>query len=82
METLFVRPHRCFGLIKNHPWRGGNKRTATYIMRTFLYVIGVDILYEIEDMVDMVVAVESDKWKVAEIEDWLRQRSVPIQGAS
>lgn len=51
-------------------------------MRTFLYVIGVDILYEIEDMVDMVVAVESDKWKVAEIEDWLRQRSVPIQGAS
>ena len=22
----------CFGLIKNHPWVGGNKRTATAIM--------------------------------------------------
>lgn len=22
----------CFGLIKNHPWIGGNKRTATVIM--------------------------------------------------
>jgi death on curing protein len=26
----------CFGLIKNHPWVGGNKRTATAIMREFL----------------------------------------------
>ena len=22
----------CFGLIKNHPWRGGNKRTASFLM--------------------------------------------------
>ena len=26
----------CFGLIKNHPWTGGNKRTATFLMEYFL----------------------------------------------
>ena len=26
----------CYGLVKNHPWVGGNKRTATVLMQTFL----------------------------------------------
>ena len=26
-----------FGLIKNHPWLGGNKRTATALVDEFLY---------------------------------------------
>ena len=64
----------CFGLIKNHPWRGGNKRTATYLMRTFLLVNGFKVVYEVDEMVEMVLAVESGQWKVDEIEVWLRQR--------
>jgi death on curing protein len=64
----------CFGLIKNHPWRGGNKRTATYLMRFFLLTNGFELEYEIEDMLTMVLSVESDAWKVDEIEDWLRPR--------
>lgn len=68
----------CFGLIKNHPWRGGNKRTATYLMRIFLMLNDFDLKFEIEDMLEMVLAVESDKWKVDEIEDWLRPRARKI----
>lgn len=64
----------CFGLIKNHPWRGGNKRTATYLMRIFLRMNGFDLNYEIEDMLEMVLTVEADKWKIVEIETWLRPR--------
>jgi death on curing protein len=64
----------CFGLVKNHPWRGGNKRTATYLMRVFLMLNGFDLDYEIEEMVEMVLAVESNQWKVDEIENWLRLR--------
>lgn len=64
----------CFGLIKNHPWRGGNKRTATYLMRVFLLLNHHDLEYEVEDMIEMVLAVESSKWKVDEIETWLRSR--------
>ncbi len=29
-----------FGLIKNHPWLGGNKRTATTLLRRFLELNG------------------------------------------
>lgn len=64
----------CFGLIKNHPWRGGNKRTATYLMRTFLALNEVDFEYEVDEMVEMVLAVESGEWKVNEIDRWLRSR--------
>ena len=64
----------CFGLVKNHPWRGGNKRTATYLMRIFLRVNGYNLTYKIEDVVEMVLAVESNLWKVDEIENWLRER--------
>ena len=28
----------CFGLIKNHLWLGGNKRTATHITEAFLAI--------------------------------------------
>lgn len=65
----------CFGLVKNHPWRGGNKRTATYLMRVFLMLNGFDLDYEVEDLIEMVLAVEADKWKLDEIESWLRSRA-------
>ncbi len=69
----------CFGLVKNHPWRGGNKRTATHLMRVFLILNGFNLNYEIEEMLEMVLAVEADKWKVDEIENWLRVRVKQIQ---
>ena len=69
----------CFGLIKNHPWRGGNKRTATYSMRSFLLINGIDLGYQVEEMIEMVVAVESNKWKVDEIDEWLRSRIIIIE---
>lgn len=67
----------CFGLIKN-PWTGGNKRTATHLTRIFLRANGYQVNYETNEVVEMVLAVESDKWKVAEIENWLRERTKKI----
>ncbi len=64
----------CFGLIKNHPWKGGNKRTATYLMRIFLKANNYGLVYKIEEMIEMCLAVESDAWKVDEIENWLRSK--------
>lgn len=67
-----------FGLIKNHPWEGGNKRTATFLMSLFLKRNGFKLKAETPQIVEMVLAVENDTWKVDEIEDWLRQRVVGI----
>lgn len=66
----------CFGLIKNHPWRGGNKRTATTLMLRFLELNGYARSWTVADQIEMVLAVESDEWKVDEIDAWLRSRVV------
>ena len=67
-----------FGLIKSHPWEGGNKRTATFLMSIFLKRNGYKLKTETLEIVEMVLAVEDDTWKVDEIEIWLRQRVVEI----
>ncbi len=36
---------------------------------------GFDLDYEVEDLIEMVLAVEADKWKLDEIESWLRSRA-------
>ncbi len=67
-----------FGLVKNHPWIGGNKRTATTLLRRFLELNGYQKNWSIAEQIELVLAVESDKWKVADIENWLRPRVIKI----
>jgi death-on-curing protein len=65
----------CYGLIKNHPWLGGNKRTATAIVNEFLKRNGFVLAASIAETVDLVLTVEEDQRKVDEIESWLRQHT-------
>lgn len=67
-----------FGLIKSHPWEGGNKRTSTFLTNLFLKRNGCSLITHTSEIVEMVLAVESDAWKVDEIEDWLRKRVVKV----
>lgn len=68
-----------FGLVKNHPWLGGNKRTATAIVDDFLQRNGYEIKVSIQQIVALVLLVESDEFGVDEIENWLRERTFPIK---
>ena len=68
-----------FGLIKNHPWVGGNKRTATAIVDAFLILNGYEINAELNEIIELVLAIESDRFSVDEIEIWLRQRVVKFE---
>jgi len=65
-----------YGLIKNHPWEGGNKRTATFLTSLFLKRNGCKIVAPTSELVEMVLAIESDAWKIDEIENWLRIRVI------
>jgi death on curing protein len=67
-----------FGLVKNHPWLGGNKRTATTLLQRFLEQNGYRKNWTNAEQIQLVLAVESDAWKVDEIEDWLRNRAVKV----
>jgi death-on-curing protein len=67
-----------FGFIKNHPWIGGNKRTASAIVDAFLMINGYEIQCKVSEIIELVLAIESDKFKVDEIENWLRKKVVKI----
>ncbi len=67
-----------YGLIKNHPWEGGNKRTATFLTNLFLKKNGWRLETSVPEIVELVLAVEADLWNVAEIENWLRLRGRKI----
>lgn len=62
------------GLIKNHPWHGGNKRTATALTDSFLYRNGCDLQATLSEIVELSLKVEAEVWKVDEIENWLRDK--------
>ena len=68
----------CYGLIKNHPWTGGNKRTATAITQEFLKLNHHRFRAASIEIVEMVMRVESDQWKVDELDVWLRPRTHPF----
>ncbi len=69
----------CWGLIKYHPWIGGNKRTATALVRMFLRRNHYQLTSTAQQNVDMVLAVESDQWGVETIESWLREHTIPTK---
>lgn len=68
----------CYGLIKNHPWVAGNKRTATALTNEFLKRNGKIIETPIREVIELVLAVEADMRQVDEIEVWLRPRVVDV----
>ncbi|CAN5674918.1 hypothetical protein BH20ACI4_BH20ACI4_19390 [soil metagenome] len=63
-----------FGLIKNHPWLGGNKRTATALTDSFLYRNGFDLKITLSETIELSLNVEADVWRVDGIESWLREK--------
>ncbi len=67
-----------FGLIKNHPWTGGNKRTASFLMEEFLFRNGIELIAVSKDLYEMSLSVESDVWKVDDIENWLRDKILQV----
>jgi death on curing protein len=68
----------CFGLIKDHPFVGGNKRTATHLTDRFLKLNGLEIIAAAAEVVRLVLAIESDRWDVVQVTDWLRGHTQPL----
>jgi death-on-curing protein len=75
-------PHQaatlCLGLIKNHPFTGGNKRTATHLTDRFLQLNGFEIVSTTSEVVGMVMAIESGFWNVENVTRWMREHTQPL----
>ena len=65
-----------WGLVENHPFYDGNKRTGWVTMRTFLLLNGRVVTANEDDSFALVIAV-TQGLTVDEVEAWLRARIVP-----
>ncbi|MDZ7786256.1 MAG: type II toxin-antitoxin system death-on-curing family toxin [Candidatus Saccharibacteria bacterium] len=65
------------GIIADHPFVDGNKRTGMLSGLTFLEINGEDTKVNEGDLEDFAVKVATDKLSVEEIAEWLKAHSEP-----
>jgi death-on-curing protein len=64
-----------FGFVKNHPWVGGNKRTATALTAIFLRRNGYRLTAPVADIIDLVYDIEAGRIDQGVIAIWLCDRT-------
>jgi death-on-curing protein len=69
--------HLVWGLLKNHPFRQGNKRTAVTVCLSFLYRNGQRIVTSQDEVIALGYGIEDDSWDIDRVEEWLRRHAVP-----
>ena len=65
----------AFGLVRNHPYRDGNKRIGFLAMVTFLGINGHTFAATDTDVVTEFVALAAGRVSEEELADWIRTRS-------
>ena len=61
----------CAGLIQNHPFVDGNKRTGVHIMLIFLIINGIEISYTQAELIEIGLALADNKMKEQELVKWI-----------
>jgi death-on-curing protein len=62
----------AYGIVRNHPFVDGNKRTAYVALRTFLVLNGTDVVASMEDRYAHVLALADGSLSALEFSTWLR----------
>jgi death-on-curing protein len=65
----------AFGLVKNHPYRDGNKRIGFLAMVTFLGMNGHELEATDAEVVAEILALADGSVSEESLADWIRQRS-------
>lgn len=66
------------GLVRNHPFLDGNKRTAFVAAYVFLHINGLRLTADEVDAAQQMLALASGDLSEARFADWLRRNSLPI----
>lgn len=62
-------------LVMNHAFLDGNKRTAYEVMKRFLYVNDYQLVVEVEDAIQLCLAVDNEGMSVKAISEWLQEHT-------
>lgn len=60
-----------YGLIKNHPFADGNKRSGAHAMLVFLALNGVELSYSQKELSDIILAVAAGEKEYKDLLSWL-----------
>ena len=61
----------CFGLVKNHPFIDGNKRTGTHAMLVFLALNGIELDYTQEELSGVILSLAAGEIGHSELLRWV-----------
>lgn len=60
-----------FAFICNHPFVDGNKRIGAHAMLVFLAINGIELCYEQQELIDIIMSVASGKTDRNELFQWI-----------
>ena len=64
-----------FGLVKNHPYRDGNKRIGLLAIATFLGINGYDLIATDAEVVTKILTLADSRVSEEELADWIRKHA-------
>jgi death on curing protein len=67
----------CAGIVKNHPFVDGNKRTGVLCAVVFLGINGVELVFDEVEIVAMIYGLAASEITELQLEDWLRNSASP-----
>ena len=68
----------AYGIVKNHPFIDGNKRTSYVVVRTFLKLNGYDIQASAIEKYQTWIALANNQISEAELAKWIEEKSVKL----
>ena len=68
----------CYGIVKNHPFTDGNKRTALHSMYVYLIINGFDIIATQQEVENLIIDVAAGNMTNTELAEWLRENTIKI----
>lgn len=69
-STLQKAARLCVGLVMNHPFVDGNKRTGTHAMLTFLRINGVELKYTKDELLSVILEIAAGEKKYDDLLQW------------
>jgi len=60
-----------YGIVKNHPFLDGNKRTGTHAMLMFLAINNFNVEYMDEELINIIYSVADNSLSYADFVNWL-----------
>lgn len=66
----------CHGIVKNHPFIDGNKRTGTLAAIAFLAINKIQVAFDEPVIAAMIIGVAAGEIDEEELADWLRRSAI------